>query len=991
MVKSTKLTRSPKSESIPPRYVMERGNSLIPDYEPAYASLPRDQASLLEDQVKADYQLTDWHDPDNPSGYAGWKLGDRTNGREILWAPNSRSITTKEYLRKDDKNQPTENVLDLVARVAVNVATAEAKYGGSQEEVLETAKRFAKRMLYREFAPNTPTFANAGGHLQQLAACFGMIPEDHLGTDDIGEDPDKQGNGIFDILRYGAMIQKSGGGTGYNFSYTRPKNSGIATTGGRASGPVSWLKAYNAATQEINQGGFRRGANMGVLEYWHQDIFEFLSAKANHHIPFFNLSMGIDEKFWNAFEKDENFYLTTPRDMDTVPEEKRRLKANQLLKRSEFDKLTKMQQEDLDPSLLLEEDGKQVTVRYTGKKVGFIDDKGFVNISAKSTLEYAAEMANTTGCPGIIFFDRMNKDNPTPNAGPIRVVNPCGEQPLLNFEACNLGSANVYSCIEEVKKGDKPYEFGRNGKYFYGKVIGEGEHQFQRRLNLEKLEEIVSDGVHFLDNVIDMGKYPFKKVYSHVKANRKIGLGIMGLAETAAVLGIAYESEDMEQLSGVISSQMSEKAFNTSVELAAKRGEFPNWQGSIYDPKSPHAVKGKTKKVRNATRITIAPNGTTGQFAGVTGGGEPMIGIIWNKNLANGISLKYMNQVFVEELRVRGLYSEGLVEKIRAVGTVQTVEEVPEDMKARYKQMTEVSPEWHVRIQGALQVGQNGWGVDNAVSKTVNLPRDSTSTDFLNIFLWARKYGCKGSTGYRDGTIAGQPLTLGDSKKATKVNLLEKVVRVNVPIDSPAISMADNSTKYRIDRKRGSQEDTFHVIFTDELRRDPKTGNVYMFPKEDFQQTAPLGDEIAVEFASAGLDRTGLLKEEDPDYVKMIERWKSVTGNRSSGIGPSRINSPTHGVGLVFEHALLSRGIVKYDDVTNQLFQVIRKKDTIPLTAEEKASILNNGHETIDQKITSKVITGFLCPCGSAEYIFTQGCHEPKCSKCGWSKSGDCS
>ena len=235
-------------------------NKFIPDYEIAYPSLPKEKALALERVVKADYEILDWQDPENPQGYPGWFVRDKTNGKEIIYSPNSRAITTKEYLIKNRKKEPIESVLDLVARVAVNIATAEKKYGN--QDVLETAKLFARRMIYREFAPNTPTFANAGKHLQQLAACFGMTLDDYLSTDDIGEDPEKQGNGIYDILRYGAMIQKSGGGTGYNFSYTRPKNSGIATTGGRASGPVSWLKVFNGAQKKLIKEG------LGGVQIW---------------------------------------------------------------------------------------------------------------------------------------------------------------------------------------------------------------------------------------------------------------------------------------------------------------------------------------------------------------------------------------------------------------------------------------------------------------------------------------------------------------------------------------------------------------------------------------------------------------------------------------------------------------------------------------------------------------------------------------------------
>ncbi len=964
-------------------YELKSGNVFISDYEPAFPSMDKKEAEKFEQKIKSRYEISDYIDSKNPKGYKGWLIKDKKTEETITFSPNARYITTKEYIRKDDLNNPLENVLDLVARIAVNVATAEKKYN-SKADILQTAEKFAQRIIYREFAPNTPTFANAGGHLQQLAACFGMTLDDYLGTDDIGEDPEKQGNGIFDILRYGAMIQKSGGGTGYNFSYTRPKNSGIATTGGRASGPASWLKVFNSGTEEINQGGFRRGANMGVCEYWHPDIFEFISMKLNHTLHFFNLSMGVDEEFMNKVENNNFFYLSSPKDMNKLPLEQRIWTADRLVKQSGFEKMDIGKQQDLNPSLLLTDDGKKVIVRYTGKEIGFVDDKDRININARGTLEYAAEIAFKTGCPGIIFFDYMNRDNPTPHIGKIRVVNPCGEQPLLDFEACNLGSINTYSCIENVQGDFHIPGLSKDKKYFYGNVIAS---KVQRRFNCDKFGEIIDDGVHFLDNVIDMGKYPFKKVYSNVKANRKIGLGVMGIAETAISLGINYESEDMEFFARFMSSYMSKRAMKKSQELAEKRGVFPNWKGSIYDPESQYATnKDKLGEIRNATRITFAPNGTTGRYADVSGGIEPMFGIYFNKNLQNGIKLEYISELFEEELHLREFkeYTPEFIKEVKEKGTLQGIESIPEDMKLRYKLATEVNPMWHVRIQGAFQVGENGFGVDNAVSKTVNLPDNATPEDFFNIFMEARKRGCKGITGYRQGTIDNQPMTIGIKDK-----ILEQIVRVHVPINSPAITIADSSVKYRIERG----EDVFHVIFTDELRRDTINGKIYSFPKEVFQQTAPLGDEIAVEFASSGLDRTNVFKENNPDYIKLVERWKSVTGNRSSGLGNRRINSPTHAVGLVFEHALLSRGIIKYDAETGKLVQTINKEDTILLTNEEKSRLLNDGIETAEQRVTDKKISSFLCnDCGSKDYIFEQGCHEPKCRKCGWLRTaGGCS
>src|SRR4030043_95677 len=513
--------------------------------ERAFTGLSEDKRRELENIVKQRYVI---EDNERPEG-RGYKIHDNEKNKDIYFVPNARLTLETRYLEKNQKREVTENALDLFARVAVNIAEADLKYN-SQKDIKPVADNFLELMIYQDFMPNTPSLCNAGRALQQLSACFVLPVEDYIATDDIGEDPEKQGNGIYDTLRYMAMIHKSGGGTGFNFSHLRPRSDMISTTFGTSSGPISFLRCYDAATEAVNQGGFRRGANMAILNYDHPDIFEFIHEKTKEKtLTNFNLSVGVDDNFMRLVKDDGYYKMASPKNENKLPREKRVWTANNVLDKSHRNYKELVM--ELEPSLITE--NKKVINLYDGKEVGKVNDDGELMISARALFDYVASCAWKTGCPGVIFLDRLEKNNKTPNVGKIESTNPCGEQPLLPFEACNLGGINLSTCVKD------------------------------RQVDYSEIERRVNTGVHFLDNVIDMSKFPFQKVYGKIHGTRKIGLGLMGWAEMLAQLKIAYDSEEAVNLARDMSHYVTETARKKSEQIAEERGVFPFWEGSVWE------------------------------------------------------------------------------------------------------------------------------------------------------------------------------------------------------------------------------------------------------------------------------------------------------------------------------------------------------------------------------------------------------------------------
>ncbi len=569
---------------------------------------------------------------------------------DIKLSLNAIKVLEHRYLLKDKDGKVVETPSQLFRRVAKAIAKADILYD-KEADVKKTEEEFFEMIKNLEFLPNSPTLMNAGTELGQLSACFVLPIDDDL-------------NSIFDAVKYTAKIHQSGGGTGFSFSRLRPNGDFVKSTHGVASGPLSFMKVFNVATEVIKQGGKRRGANMGVLRIDHPDILDFVVAKEKEgELNNFNISVAVTKKFMEAVKNNTEYELLNPRTKEVI------------------------------------------------KK-----------LNARHVFTLITTLAWKSGDPGIIFIDRINEENPTPEVGEIESTNPCGEQPLLPYESCNLGSINLSKMVREL-----------NGGY---------------EIDWEKLRNTVRKAVHFLDNVIDLNKYPLPQIEQMTKANRKIGLGVMGFADVLIKLGVPYNSEDAVVIADELMHFINVEAGKMSEELAEKRGVFPNWEKSIF--------KKKGIKRRNATVTTIAPTGTISIIAGCSSGIEPLFAISYiRKHILGGEEMLEVNPLFEEVARKRGFYSTELMEKIAKSGSVQHIDEIPDDVKKVFVTAHDITPEWHVMMQGVFQKH-----TENAVSKTVNFPNSASVEDVEKVYMLAYELGCKGVTIYRDGSKSAQVLNI---------------------------------------------------------------------------------------------------------------------------------------------------------------------------------------------------------------------------------------
>ncbi|EKO37873.1 MAG: ribonucleoside-diphosphate reductase, adenosylcobalamin-dependent [Solidesulfovibrio magneticus str. Maddingley MBC34] len=578
---------------------------------------------------------------------------------------NAMVVLSKRYLKKSPEGTPEEDVQGLFWRVAGAIASEEAKYAASPWQPEALARKFYDLMVGMRFLPNSPTLMNAGTPLGQLAACF-VLP--------VGDSMDE----IFDAVKFAALIHKSGGGTGFSFSRLRPKKSRVGSTGGVASGPVSFMRIFNTATEQVKQGGTRRGANMGILRIDHPDILEFIACKEREgELTNFNISVALTERFMQAVEKGEDYDLIDPRD---------------------------------------------------GSKRG--------SLSAPEVFSLLVRKAWESGDPGIVFLDRINRDNPTPALGAIESTNPCGEQPLLPYEACNLGSINL--------------------SVFYDPSAPDG-------VDWAGLAETVHLAVRFLDNVIDASRYPLDQITEMVRANRKIGLGVMGFADLLYLLRIPYDSSEALTLAEKLMEAVQAEARSASKTLAAERGAFPAYPESTYG-------KRNLGPYRNATTTTIAPTGTLSIIAGCSSGIEPLFALSFARHVMDGEKLVEANPHFVTALREAGAHSDALMEEVTRKGSIAHIGLLPEALREVFVTAMDIEPVWHLKMQAAFQKY-----TDNAVSKTVNLPNSATQEEIREIYWLAYELGCKGVTVYRDGCKSNQVLCTGDGAPADPAKPQSKV------------------------------------------------------------------------------------------------------------------------------------------------------------------------------------------------------------------------
>ena len=568
---------------------------------------------------------------------------------------NSLKVLQRRYLAKDREGTVIEEPEEMFHRVAHNLAQADRNYGATDQQVADTEEEFYQVMRRLDYIPNSPTLMNAGRELQMLSACFVLPVDDAMES-------------IFETVKQATLVQKSGGGTGFAFSRLRPEGDIVGSTGGVASGPVSFMRAFDGATEAVKQGSTRRGANMGILNVTHSDILKFIRSKEDRKsISNFNISVAVTEEWMQKVKNGEDYDLINPR---------------------------------------------------TGKAVGHLD--------AREVFDLLVDMAWKTGDPGIVFLDRINRDNPNPQLGTIESTNPCGEQPLLPYESCNLGSVNLARMVRDSQEGAD--------------------------IDWDKLTRGIKTAVHALDNVIDMNHYPIPQIEEMSKKTRRIGLGVMGFADLLIQLGIPYDSEEALEMVEKVMGFIRRKADEASVDLAEARGVFPAWEGSVYNrPGGP--------QIRNSAPTTIAPTGTISIIAGCSSGIEPLFALSYVRNVMDNTRLVEGNPFFEAVARKEGFYSHSLMERLAEEGSLGHIDgEVPEWVRRLFVTSHDIKPEWHVRMQAATQKQ-----TENAVSKTINFPSGATVLDIAQAYMLAYELGCKGITIYRDGSKESQVLTPGEA------------------------------------------------------------------------------------------------------------------------------------------------------------------------------------------------------------------------------------
>ncbi|MBT8487934.1 MAG: vitamin B12-dependent ribonucleotide reductase [Gemmatimonadetes bacterium] len=813
---------------------------------------------------------------------------------------NARIVLGRRYLKKDGEGNPTEEPEVMFWRVARTIADVDSEYGASDSAVDEVARQFFDLMINGKFEPNSPTLMNAGRPLGQLSACFVLPVDDALSN---GQ------SGIYDTLKSMALVHQSGGGTGFSFSRLRPEGYTVRSTMGVASGPVSFMKLYDASTDVVKQGGTRRGANMGILRVDHPDIRRFIMCKNDTtQVTNFNISVAITDAFMEAVSKGDTYDLVDPKTSEVVGQE-----------------------------------------------------------SAQEIFDMIIHGAWLTGEPGTFFVDRANEYNPVPALGSYEATNPCGEQPLLPYDVCNLGSINLGKFVkDDARPGVDPDE----------------------GVDWDALRTVVHLATHFLDNVIDANRYPLPEIHDLAQNIRRIGLGVMGWADMLVRLGIPYDSPEGVKLGQRVMEFVNEESRNASERLAETRGVFPAWEESIWGPDGMAAAREDGTRIRpertlrNCNLTTVAPTGTISIFAGCSGGIEPLFAVAFMRNQA-GVMMPDVNPDFVRMAEEGGWYSDDLMERIAQEGHIH-FDEVPEDVQRIFRTAHDITPEWHVRMQAAFQEH-----TDSAISKTTNFPREASEEDVREIYELAFQLGCKGVTVYRDGSREGQVLSTGATAKkdvgadvSSEVSELhhqladarEEAHNLRIEVDAIKAELEDRDETAGAARHKRQRPDALRGYT---MKMMSPLGDLYVTINEDingrpFEVFCTLGKAGGAAMADAeAIGRLmSLALRSGISITQVKEQLRGISCDRAVGLGPNKVLSVPDAIGQAIERYLQEKEGVQ---------------EALPLTmgtgddgTSTQMSAAPSGPDLFDMG---------TCPdCGTGHLAFEEGCK--KCHVCGYSECG---
>ena len=814
-------------------------------------------------------------------------------------SPNAVTVLERRYLIKDDQGRPVERPEDLFRRVARTIAEPDRAYGASDKAVEGLADTFFELMATRVWMPNSPTLMNAGRPLGQLSACFVLPVDDALSN---GQ------SGIYDTLRAMALVHQSGGGTGFSFSRLRPKNDVVRSTMGVASGPVSFMKLYDASTDVVKQGGTRRGANMGILRVDHPDILEFIGCKDDlTQVTNFNISVAATDAFMKAVEDGASYDLVHPR---------------------------------------------------TGAVVGQLD--------ARTVFRKIVHGAWKTGEPGVYFIDRANYYNPVPRLGSYEATNPCGEQPLLPYDVCNLGSINLGLFVKD-----------------------DG-------VDWDRLRTAVHLCTHFLDNVIDANKYPLSEIDNLAKRIRRIGLGVMGWADLLVRLGIPYNSDDGVALGRKIMDFVDEEAKAASEKLAEQRGVFAEWEQSIWGPdatcaRGPNGERVRPmRRLRNCNLTTVAPTGTISIIAGCSSGIEPLFAVAFMRNQA-GVLMPDVNEDFVALAKHEGWYSDGLMEQIAEAGHIH-FDAVPAKWQRVFVTAHDVTPEWHIQMQAAFQEF-----TDSAISKTCNFANDATEEYVEKIYRYAYKLGCKGVTVYRDGAREMQVLSTGSTAKKVQEQATASGVGTSAPAGPGALAEAMGRIA-ELEAELARTRDKLHDAEAENLQRRAKRSRPDLLKGATRRVETPLGTmyvniteddkgqpfEVFISLGKAGgalmadVEAIGrlisLALRSGVPMPEVYRQLRGISSDRVVGLGPNKVLSVPDAIGIAIEKWMQDKQGIQQDLLAGTATPV-PVRASIPMPDGTIAEGAGQPQDFIG-----------ACPdCGS-QLAFIEGC--AKCHVCGFSECG---